>query len=415
MLCKACGMEIPDHAAFCPKCGVSTSSEKPEVKADVPAAPPLHYQARDSHEAGGPPTPPPPQHYREGGNRTNTSGLSIASLVTGILGLLCFPIIMPILAIVLGALAKSEIKKSKGRVEGSGMATAGITLGIVALIIPLILAAIFVPLIVNNVGDTRTINRSVMLDGATLIDADLKMQNGSLELYGGADPGNMLEGTFRYNVNRWKPEITHSFSGSTGKLTIEQPKHWWTLGIWSGKNAWKLRLNNGVPVKLTGRLSSAGAFLHMSDIDLESLDFDVTSGTLKADVSGDKKSLKSVKTNVTSGNTSLKITGAYSQPVDAIVKSTSGDIEVYLTGSWEGNLDMAVETTSGDITILLPDDVGVYVTADVTSGDVKADDLNMREDGEEKIYSNDAYKKTDITLFVDVRATSGDITLQLNE
>ncbi|TXS44454.1 DUF4190 domain-containing protein [Streptomyces sp. t39] len=62
--------------------------------------------------------------------RAGTSGLAVASLVCGIIGLLFFNVILGPLAIIFGAVA---LRQSRG--SGAGMAKAGITLGIVDLVI----------------------------------------------------------------------------------------------------------------------------------------------------------------------------------------------------------------------------------------------------------------------------------------
>ena len=70
------------------------------------------------------------------GSRTppKTSGLAIGSLICGIL---CVPIV----SIVLGHLALSQIKRSAGAFVGKGMAIVGLILGYVTVLIPI---AIFV-------------------------------------------------------------------------------------------------------------------------------------------------------------------------------------------------------------------------------------------------------------------------------
>jgi len=73
-----------------------------------------------------------------------TSGKAIASLVCGIVNI--FPLF--IIAVVLGHISLSEIKKSGGRLKGEGMAIAGLVmgyLGIVAIPIILFIAAIAIP------------------------------------------------------------------------------------------------------------------------------------------------------------------------------------------------------------------------------------------------------------------------------
>jgi len=76
------------------------------------------------------------------------SGKAVGSLVTGILGLLLFP--ASIAAVVLGHMSRSDIRKSAGRLKGSGMALAGLILGysglaLIPIAIVLIIAAIAIP------------------------------------------------------------------------------------------------------------------------------------------------------------------------------------------------------------------------------------------------------------------------------
>jgi len=71
--------------------------------------------------------------------------MAIGSLICG---LLPFFVLTPIAAIVLGHVALSQIKRSAGRLKGSGMAIAGLVLGyleVASLPIVLIIAAIAIP------------------------------------------------------------------------------------------------------------------------------------------------------------------------------------------------------------------------------------------------------------------------------
>jgi hypothetical protein len=64
-----------------------------------------------------------------------TSALAVVSLVSGILGWLPLPVIGSIVAIVTGHLARGEIRREPGRLEGDGMALAGLILGYGALVL----------------------------------------------------------------------------------------------------------------------------------------------------------------------------------------------------------------------------------------------------------------------------------------
>jgi Domain of unknown function (DUF4190) len=73
-----------------------------------------------------------------------TSTTAIISLVAGILGFVqVLPFIGPIIAIITGHMAKSEIKHSNGMVTGNGMATAGLVLGYIMLALGLCAACVF--------------------------------------------------------------------------------------------------------------------------------------------------------------------------------------------------------------------------------------------------------------------------------
>lgn len=71
---------------------------------------------------------------------SKTSTLAILSLIFGILGVFMFG---SLVAVVLGHLARSEIKKSGNALEGDGMAVAGLVLGYVMLLATFAFVAFF--------------------------------------------------------------------------------------------------------------------------------------------------------------------------------------------------------------------------------------------------------------------------------
>jgi Domain of unknown function (DUF4190)/zinc-ribbon domain len=185
MTCPNCGAAVADNRRFCGKCGTDLT---PEASADAPVESPPYATspgAPSAWGAGGAVTPPPPPAqaaavpgatdpfappdlnpggypgyappgyppappgygpppaypgypggapgwpaYGYGPPRTN--GLAIASLVLGLIGW-GFCGVGSVVAIVLGFIARNQIKQSAGRDVGSGLATAGIVLGFVAL------------------------------------------------------------------------------------------------------------------------------------------------------------------------------------------------------------------------------------------------------------------------------------------
>jgi hypothetical protein len=59
----------------------------------------------------------------------SNSTLAITSMILGILGWTALPLLGSIIAIITGHMAKNEIRKSRGRLSGDGMATTGLVLG----------------------------------------------------------------------------------------------------------------------------------------------------------------------------------------------------------------------------------------------------------------------------------------------
>jgi hypothetical protein len=133
--CRYCAEEIDDNAAVCPLCH-SDLAVPPRVQA--PAQP-------------------------------QTSSKAIVSLA---LGLCSFLLSLPaaVVAIIFGHMAKAEIRKSQGHLQGKGMAIAGLTLGYFnAALVPIILigAALTIPNLVRSrmaaneasaVGTLRALN-----------------------------------------------------------------------------------------------------------------------------------------------------------------------------------------------------------------------------------------------------------------
>ena len=64
----------------------------------------------------------------------STNGLAIASLVSSIVGIFCCGV-LSIVGLVLGVIAKRQIRDSNGTQSGDGMATAGIIIGGIALVL----------------------------------------------------------------------------------------------------------------------------------------------------------------------------------------------------------------------------------------------------------------------------------------
>lgn len=127
MVCKNCFAENNDGAAFCTNCGAPLEAQ-PQAPVAEPVAPqyeaPQQYAAPVQQPYAQPAYQPAPQVAPKAPQPGK--GLAIAAMVCGIVSFFCFGVILGILAIVFGGIAKSKGCKS-------GMATAGIVCGAVGL------------------------------------------------------------------------------------------------------------------------------------------------------------------------------------------------------------------------------------------------------------------------------------------
>jgi hypothetical protein len=82
-----------------------------------------------------PPQPPPAPPGVSAAVARQTSTLAIASLVAGVLSWLLMPFVAGIAAVVCGHMARGEIRRSNGGLEGDGLAVAGLVLGWVNIVL----------------------------------------------------------------------------------------------------------------------------------------------------------------------------------------------------------------------------------------------------------------------------------------
>jgi hypothetical protein len=153
MFCFKCGGSMPDESTVCPQCG-ATVANAPVPTPQQPAPPaPTAGSAWLNPPSGQPQQYPGQAQAYPGQARPypaappQTDGKAVASLVLGIVSIfLCLGILSGIPAVILGHISLSNIRKSMGRVQGSGMATAGLVMGYIGIAFGLLIVpAIMIP------------------------------------------------------------------------------------------------------------------------------------------------------------------------------------------------------------------------------------------------------------------------------
>jgi hypothetical protein len=206
-------------------------------------------------------------------------------------------------------------------------------------------------------GPTHTEARSIDLDKSELVEVLLRMGAGELNVRGGSS--KLMEGEFRYNQPRLKPDVRYDASGFRGHLVVEEPSH----GHHGGHTdyRWDVRLNDGKPIDLEVHFGAGEGRLDVGSLTLRSLEVHMGVGELRIDLRGTPKN----------------------------------------------DYNVSVHGGVGEATIYLPSGVGVVADAKGGIGGINARGLQNR-DGR---YFNDEYGHAKITVRLDVRGGIGSINL----
>lgn len=105
----------------------------------------------DSYGAGGGQYPPQGGGYGAPPAGPKTNGMAIASLVSAIV---CLCGLGSVLGIIFGFMAKKQIRESNGTQTGSGLATAGIIIGIIGVVAAI--AYVVLVVMLGVFGETTT-------------------------------------------------------------------------------------------------------------------------------------------------------------------------------------------------------------------------------------------------------------------
>jgi hypothetical protein len=205
-------------------------------------------------------------------------------------------------------------------------------------------------------GDTETYDTFVEVGPAEAVEVNLDMGQGQLQVRPGST--KLMEATFKYNVDRWKPRFTYVDQGEIWNLTVTQPQQ--GLDVEGDtRNEWDLVFGNMVPMEINAQVGAGDVNIRGTGLNLVSLS----------------------------------------------VSTGAGGIELDLAGSWYDHLVVRAGTGAGNVKMIVPSDMGVQISVIQGAGTVIAPGFTEIEGN----YKNAAFDTASLFMLIAVDIGSGDL------
>jgi len=255
-----------------------------------------------------------------------------------------------------------------------------------------------------EVGDMQDRRETIPLSEAESAAVEVRFGAGDLEIEAEVSD-QLFSGHFRYNVERWAPEV--SYEGDT--LTIEQGVTQEDWGIPTGniRNEWELEFSPEVPLEMDLKIGAGDGELDFTGLQITQLDLDMGAGDFQIRFDEPNEARMSQLT-LDTGASKLDVVGiGHAGPEQMTVQGGVGDIVLDFTGAWPRSSDVRVTSGVGSLTLRVPDDVGVRVETE--GGLTNVETTGLRRAGD--AYVNDAFGETEIELRIQITTGVGSIRL----
>ena len=255
-----------------------------------------------------------------------------------------------------------------------------------------------------EVGEMQNQREEIPLPEAESVSVEILFDAGELEIESG-DSEQLFSGHFRYNVERWEPEVTYE----EGILTIDQggTDEEWGIPTGNSHNEWELEFSPKMPLELDAKCGAGDGRLDFTGLQVTGIDLEMGAGDFEVRFD-EPNEVQMRDFSLDTGAAKLDVSGiGNASPEHAMVNGGVGDITLDFRGHWTNSADIDITTGVGAVTLRLPDDVGVQVEVDGGLTNVEPDGLRERND----VYVNDVFGETEIELHIHVTAGIGNLRL----
>jgi hypothetical protein len=201
----------------------------------------------------------------------------------------------------------------------------------------------------GNIGEIKTLQISETYDSSETVFFGIEMGAGELDIVGGSK--NLVEGTVRYNVEEWKPEV----NWDNNRLTIRQKIS--TLPIQPNKkieNSWNLQLGNQ-PMQISITAGAYNGNLDLSGVSVTNLE--IQDGAGNAEVTFNTVNpVQMEEFNYQTGASDVKISGLANANVRRFSFDGGAGKAVFdFSGSLQNDMDVRINAGAGDFHIIIPE------------------------------------------------------------
>ncbi len=255
-----------------------------------------------------------------------------------------------------------------------------------------------------EVGEMYDERQAIPLSGAESAAVEVAFGSGELEVEAGVSD-QLFSGHFRYNVERWAPEVTYE----DGVLIVEQgsTKEDWGIPTGNIHNEWKLEFSPEIPLEMDFEIGAGDGELDFTGLQLSELDLNLGAGDFEVRFDEPNETEMSHLT-LNTGASKLEVIGiGHAGPERVKVQGGIGDITLDFTGAWPHSADVQITAGVGSLTLRLPDDVGVRVETEGGLTNIEVSGLQRQGN----TYVNDACGEAETELHIQVTTGVGNVKL----
>ncbi|MBA4385219.1 MAG: hypothetical protein C0410_10830 [Anaerolinea sp.] len=211
-----------------------------------------------------------------------------------------------------------------------------------------------VPSVDTGVSNTLEISEPA-LTGIDTNEVTIEMGAGTLSITDGAS--DLIDGTIKYNVTNWKPEITRS----SNRITISQNNSS-NVGFPDGdiQNDWNLQFGEA-PIDLTVNAGAYEGKIDLSGLSITNLN--ISDGASKATVQFDTLNpVEMDQLSYKTGASDVELLGLGNANTKTIFfDSGVGSYTLDFSGDIQNDIFVRVQSGMSDMTIIIPDNVRAEV------------------------------------------------------